>query len=137
MKNITLIIAVVIVLASCNKEVSNTLKVGEITEIKLREEANNTQYGLSLRVVSIDDSRCPKGVICVWEGNASVQLHLKTKKDEYNFTLDTNRSRPNFNNEVTIEGFNYQLIDVLPYPVVDKKQSKKTIKILINNKITN
>jgi len=137
MKNITLIIAVVIVLASCNKEVSNTLKVGEITEIKLREEANNTQYGLSLRVVSIDDTRCPIGVICIWEGNASVQLHLKTKEDEYNFTLDTNRFHPNFNNEVTIEGFNYQLIDVLPYPVVDKKQSKKTIKVLIDNKIIN
>lgn len=113
-----------------NKEI-NTLKFGEITEIKLGETVENSDYGLSLIVENINDSRCPVGVECIWEGNASVEFKLTTKKGEYKFTLDTH-SPPNFKNDTVIEGIKYQLRNVLPYPVHGEEQVIQTVRILID-----
>lgn len=35
---------------------------------------------LSLEVKEINDSRCPEGVTCIWEGNASVIVEVKSAK---------------------------------------------------------
>ena len=110
------------------------LKIGEITEIVLGKVANNTRYGVSLRFESVNDSRCPTGLVCVWQGNASVQLYLKTQKGEYDFTLNSIGTSPHFEDEVIIEGFICRLIDVLPYPVFGEEQPVKTIKILVDKK---
>ena len=110
---------------------SSLLKIGEITGIKPGETAGNTQYDLSLRVENINDSRCPTGVNCVWEGNASIQLHLTTQNGQYDFTLDTNPSSM-FKTDTLIEGIKYKLVDVLPYPVFGEEQ-EKTAKILVDN----
>ena len=115
------------------QEENFTLKVGETTEIILGEVANNKQYGISLRVESINDSRCPLGGVCVWQGNALVQLHLKTSKGNYDFTLNTLHDSSHFNNEEIIEGLIYRLIDVLPYPDFREEQPIKTIKIMVDN----
>ena len=114
------------------KEEINTLNLGEITEIKLGETVENSDYGLSLVVENINDSRCPIGVNCFWEGNASVEFQLTTKKGEYKFTLDTH-SPPNFKNDTVIEGIKYQLKNVLPYPVYGEEQAIKTVRILVDN----
>jgi len=113
----------------CGKNEKHLLKIGKITEIKEGKTVENSDYGLSLHVENINDSRCPKKADCFWEGTASVTFQLITKKGEYKFTLDTH-SPPNFINDTVIEGIKYQLKDVLPYPDSGRKQSKKTIKIL-------
>jgi len=115
-------------------EKNNTLKIGEIIEITLGEVALNKQLGLSLRFENVNDSRCPIGILCVWQGFASVELHLKTKKGEYDFELYSSsapNAPSNYFDEVIIEGLKYQLIDVLPYPVWDEDQPVKIIKILV------
>ena len=120
-----------LLLFSCNKDRGiNTLKIGEITEIKLGETVDNTQYGLSLQVENISDGRCPIGVYCFWEGNASVDFNLTTKKGKYNFTLDVHPP-PFFKNDTVIEGMKYQLIDVLPYPDINEEHMEKVVKILV------
>ena len=125
------LIGIVFLFFSCSKnEEKNALKIGKITEIKSGKTVTNSQYGLSLRVRNISDSRCPIGVMCVWEGNASVEFHLTTKKGEYDFTLDTHHP-PNFKNDTMIESIKYELKDVLPYPGDGKKLSKQTVKILV------
>jgi len=106
------------------------LKIGEETEIKSGETACNAQYGLSLRVENVNDSRCPMYATCVWAGTASVQFHLTTANGEYNFVLDTYLGG-SFKNDTIIEGIKYELIDVLPYPVFGGEQSIKTVKILL------
>jgi len=131
MKRYFLILAVIL-FASCHKEANNhILKIGKTTEIKLGETAYNAQYGLSLSVENIQDSRCPNGATCVWAGYASVQLHLTTKLDNYDFTLYTLVNAV-FKNDTIIESFKYKLIDVVPYPVVGEKPPVKTVKILVS-----
>jgi hypothetical protein len=124
------LIGFVFLFFSCgkNEEGIITLKIGKVTEIKLGETAENTQKGLSLRVDGINDSRCPKGAQCVWEGSAYVEFHLTTEKEKYNFTLETH---PYHQNDTVIEGIKYELIDVLPYPDLNKKQPVKKVKVLV------
>ena len=106
------------------------LKIGETTEIKSGETACNSQYGLSLRVENVNDSRCPTGVICVTAGDASVQFYLATKKGECSFTLHTLQNAT-YKRDTIIEGFKYQLRNVLPYPVHGEDQPIKTVRILV------
>ena len=129
------LIGIAILCFSCNnnEESITTLKIGKVTEIKSGGTAENSQKGLLLQVGYINDSRCPEGAMCSWEGNASVEFHLTTKKEEYDFTLDTHRP-PNFKNDIVIEGVKYELIDVLPYPVLGEETHIKTVKILVGGK---
>lgn len=125
--------------SSCNDnadEGGNNLKtegleIGKTIEMELGETFENPELGLSLRVENIGDSRCPVGANCIWEGNAAVEFQLITKNENYTFTLDTH-SPPGFNNETVIEGFKYQLLDVLPYPVEGEEQPTKRVKILVD-----
>ena len=129
---------------SCEKGVQNNdncvgnidLKIGETTEIKSGETACNVQYGLSLRVISVNDGRCPEGVDCMRiEGvsEASVEFQLTTKKGKYNFTLDTYQGGA-FTNDTIIEDIKYQLRDILPYPMsFGEEQAIKTVRIWIGN----
>ena len=123
--------AVLLFTACDKKEKNDTLKIGEFTEIELGKTVENSDYGLSLSVENIDDSRCPIGVNCFWEGNAAVEFQLATKTGECKFTLDTH-SPPNFRNDTVIEGVKYQLKNVLPYPVYGEEQAIKTVSILVN-----
>ena len=121
-------------IAGCSKENSeemiNPLNIGEVTEIKLGGTSYNSKKGLSLQAYNVNDSRCPIGAICVWAGYASVDFYLTTKKRKYDFTLPTPYT---FKNDTVIEGIKYELIDVLPYPELNKEQPVKTVKILVTN----
>ena len=114
------------------KEKSDDLITGKLTEIELGKTVEIADYGVSLRVESINDCRCPIGSNCKWEGNASVEFKLTTTNGEYNFTLDTHQGDP-FRNDTVIEGIKYQLKDVLPYPVHGEEPSRQTVNILVVN----
>jgi hypothetical protein len=139
-KAIVLLSLTALLAVSCAKEddeVSIELKVGEITELKVGETAINSQYSLSLRVDNVDDYRCPVGVDCMLAEDhvsLSVQIHLTTKNDAYSFTfVDAPAwSATPSNKAITIEGMDYHLEDVLPYPVSFEDQSIKTVKISVN-----
>jgi hypothetical protein len=127
------IIGLFLLFFSCDKdEKIDTLEIDELIEIELGKTVEISEFGLSLRVENIYDSRCPVGGICVWEGNASVEFQLTTKKEKHKFTLDTNKS-PIFKNDTIIEGLKYQLKDVLPYPVIGEEATIKTVKIFVDN----
>lgn len=127
------LIGLFILLLSCEKnEEVDTLKVGGITEIKHEETVENTQYGLSLQVKKIEDRRCPEDVVCVWGGNATVEFQLTTKKGKYDFSLCTNGPLFSLGNFTEIDNLKYQLLDVLPYPVSNKEEAVKTVKIMVS-----
>jgi hypothetical protein len=116
--------------SGCDKK--EDVKISETIEIKSSETACISQNRLSLRVVNVNDSRCPKGAECYWEGNAYIEFQLTTKNVEYSFTLDTHLGSP-FRNDTIIEGIKYQLRNVLPYPNILEEQPIKTVRILVGN----
>jgi hypothetical protein len=65
-------------------------------------------------IEAIEDSRCPKGVSCIWEGDAVVKIRLEMPNTSpSNNTLHTNKR---FASEIEHGGARIVLIDVTPYP---------------------
>jgi len=64
-----------------------------------------------------DDSRCPKGVTCVWAGNAQVQI-LVAFKNRKPLAVPLNTSlEPK---EIAYRGFKIKLVGLTPYPKVNE-----------------
>ncbi|RXJ52304.1 hypothetical protein [Gelidibacter gilvus] len=64
-----------------------------------------------------NDSRCPTGVVCVWEGDAVAAFTLTKNNTVRSFNLHTNSK---FQNDTIIEGIAIKLIKITPYPLSDQ-----------------
>ena len=53
----------------------------DAVEVELRFDETVASRGLELRWLEIDDSRCPTGVTCVWEGQVVVSLEVARGED--------------------------------------------------------
>lgn len=63
-----------------------------------------------LSVEDIQDSRCPEGVVCFWQGEVTVKLGIGTGNDE-TVILSS------FHEPVdTLGNYRFSLIEVYPYP---------------------
>jgi hypothetical protein len=91
-------------------------------EFSLRPGEERSIIGEDLVVgfKSVDeDSRCPAGLQCFWEGNAKVTVELKKSGQALSTVqLDTSPSS-GFSSKANYLNYTIQLIDLLPYPHVD------------------
>ncbi len=69
-----------------------------------------------IELVSVDDSRCPSDVNCVWAGNAAVLLRITNNDNEQEFGLNTNPGENTGVGETELFGYKIALVDVSPYP---------------------
>jgi len=61
-----------------------------------------------------DDSRCPEGAECVWEGNAVVRLeYIAPDSPPIGFRLNTART---LTRDTTIQRHRIELVSLTPYP---------------------
>lgn len=67
------------------------------------------------------DSRCPKDVQCIWEGNATVKINFNNlqKAIQSEFTLDTH---PMLSRDTTLNNYYIKLIELSPH----RKQEEMT-----------
>ena len=94
------------------------LPLNETLDMRYSELYCNAEYEIRLSFDSLQDSRCPIGATCIWEGNARVQFIFKQgQENPSRFWLNTHG---NFPSDTTIDGIRFELLDVLPYPDVDK-----------------
>lgn len=82
--------------------------------LPLGRTADNGELAVTFEGVS-EDSRCPIGVMCVWEGNASIRLTLASGGDTQaailNSTLDPKAA--------AFAGYTIGYRDLTPYPEQD------------------
>lgn len=113
-----------LLLLACNKE-SGSGEFSFDQELNLRAGRSYTAGGdnLSIKVTQINDSRCPIGVVCVWQGEATVRLDV-SDGNLFRLTLSTLRQPAD-----TIGPYIFRLIDVLPYPVHGREvpDAEKTV----------
>lgn len=74
--------------------------------------------GVDLRFLSLEESRCPEGAVCVWGGVVTVQL-LANGQDTVGFTGSGDLSNANIRVD-TLENMALRLVGLFPYPQVDK-----------------
>ena len=72
-----------------------------------------TRDKLKIKFVSVEDSRCPQDVDCIWAGNVKVTIKVTNRKGESKtFDLNTNlETKP-----VKFAGYEIKLGGVAPYP---------------------
>ena len=91
-------------------------RVGEPFQLGVGESVVIADAGFRVgfdRVTS--DSRCPRNVECIWEGNSAARTWAETSRvDRTFFNLNTN---PQFQGQASFIGFFVRLLGVAPHPV--------------------
>lgn len=109
---------------------SKEIKLDEPFMIKLHQRLSIDD--IDVEFSEIEDSRCPSDVTCIWEGRASITLHIYNQTQYQRITLTTDET-PTFH----VSSYEINLIDILPYPVSTKDISEEyvaTINISKNKK---
>lgn len=74
----------------------------------------------------INDSRCPTGAYCFWEGNAIVRFKFEKFNDEpVLFDLNTHGG---FTTDTIISGYKFSLVGLYPYPALSRRIDQKDYK---------
>lgn len=99
---------------------SEELLLNDTIEIFDRTCKFNSEYQFFLCLDSIlEDSRCPTGALCIWEGDARIKFHFeKFNEQPVYFVLHTN---PKATTEISIDRFKISLIDLHPYPSIHNR----------------
>jgi hypothetical protein len=118
------------ILSGCKKETdTGTFLLNEELTLKTGVVYRSPSDNLSVKVVKISDSRCAIGVVCIWQGEATVYLDVKDVKT-WEVVLST------FHQPIdTVNNYIFKLIDVLPYPKyqVEVPEDEKKVILQINS----
>ena len=95
--------------AEMSTRLSDTITIG------INEVYQHRQPNFCLQIDSVlNDSRCPVGVQCFWEGNAEVRFRLTTFDSKpIMFNLNTANA---FRKDTVIQGTNFKLIELNQQP---------------------
>jgi hypothetical protein len=114
MKYFLLILTIITLLACKDDSVFNAsepikiLNLNDTSEVCVGQLVGLSNNEIVFRFDSlIQDSRCPIGVVCVWQGNASIHITFPLHVD----TLDTY-----FKPMISYANYKIYLIDLLPCP---------------------
>lgn len=129
MKNLILsAFFVTLLFVSCNnKDLSDTFKIGFNEEFQQGTINQSDDNLLKFSITEINDSRCPRDVVCIWKGKADVKIEIESPL-KGNVILST------YDNPIdTFDTYSFELIDVSPYPIstqtVELENYKVTLKI--------
>lgn len=101
------------------------LEIGQSAQI----QGTSGELALTFEDV-VNDSRCPIGVECVWEGEAVVAIHIKLPdgtEESMELTLGVTREHP----PATIGDWKISIVELLPYPVADEQPDTYTAGFLV------
>jgi aspartyl/asparaginyl-tRNA synthetase len=91
---------------------ANAQKTEQAT-VAVNQQKKLSRSKLKIKFISVEDSRCPEDVTCVWAGNAKVTIKVTNRKGESK-TFDLNTSlQPQ---SAKFDGYEIKLGEVTPHP---------------------
>ncbi|MDO8428905.1 MAG: hypothetical protein Q7S92_06880 [Candidatus Diapherotrites archaeon] len=109
---------------------------------KFEEEFNLAQGqtakfsdNLEIKLIEIQDSRCPSKVTCVWQGEGKTILEIKQDAilvENITLTLDTNSSQTFTRKDKIGNQYLISLISIEPYPIAGQESSEKIAKLKVD-----
>jgi len=94
-----------------------TLLVNDTILVAYGDTLRNEQLNMWITFDELlQDSRCPIGVWCFWEGNAELSFLVFDSRKVHELVLNSN---PSFPTSADIEKYKIHLINVTPYPHID------------------
>ena len=112
----------------------SNLNLNDTIELSYRECVYDPDDHFYICLDSVlNDSRCPTGVMCIWEGNAEVRFRFeKLNENPIFFNLNTHLSSTK---DTIIDNHKISLIGLDPYPAIGVRYSQMLYKAqLIINK---
>lgn len=107
---------------------TSTVAASDTVTLELGASATFEPAGIRVTFLRlVEDSRCPIGLTCVWEGDAEVRLGVDTKEGAEEVTLHTTLEP----RSVPIGQLVLMLVDVLPRPTEDPMADPGTTRILL------
>lgn len=82
---------------------------------KNTEPVISDQDDLTIRLLEVEDTRCPEDAMCAWEGNATVMMRGEHNGNVEDFTLNIYGS-DEYPNKIDLWEFEITLNDLTPYP---------------------
>jgi hypothetical protein len=116
--NITIALIVALGAALFTPPATATM-LAEKIELRVGESARLGSSDLTVVFEKVDsDGRCPKGVQCVWEGDAVVRLSIGAPKQTRTTVLL--HTHPDGQREAESAGFRLRLEALDPYPTIER-----------------
>jgi len=130
---IFLLMVGIMLLAGCSPKNGNSVveaSLGQEFVLSMGQTATINGEGLSIKFDAVNsDSRCPRGAVCVWAGEAECQLSITYNKSTsrviYKDTGGVAGSTQDFFNEYNIS------FKLTPYPQVDKQIASADYKLFM------
>lgn len=107
-----------------------TFPIGREFSLRMNELYASPDGQYTIKITDVDDSRCPEGVQCIWEGEVVIKGEWTDHKDKSTFevhsVLKDQNKQP--------EGFIFEITDARPYPKfgTDSKPEDLVITLLIS-----
>lgn len=126
-----LVISLVVLAAStaCAQVQSVELRLDETTVV---EWIGSSPASLSIEWRQVTDSRCPRDVTCVWEGEVAVELWVSTGTDEpVQVMLIPDKPKGEGSTAVLRQGHTLRIDRVTPEPVADGPPPRSDYRALL------
>ncbi len=113
---------------ACDTLSPSSFEVGMDQQFRLRYEETalirDAGFAVTFKKLN-EDSRCPEGLRCFWEGNASVVVTVGDIDLTLNTTLEPR--------EAGLAGYAIRLVDVQPHPRrdVERRPSEYTVTLIV------
>jgi hypothetical protein len=120
--------AIVLTAPGCGRSDYPRVRLNEEFSLSVGQRASIEGEGLEVRFNEvIEDSRCPRGVTCIWAGRASCALELAHKGPSYRIVL----TEPGLTDEYAKETYEgYELVfHVTPYPEAGTQIAKDAYRL--------
>ncbi|MEZ4935688.1 MAG: hypothetical protein R2788_26585 [Saprospiraceae bacterium] len=148
MKNwIIIIVAAFLFFSGCQKEDSilpmeeyalktstenQTVPIGEEIILHVGQTVMVVPDGFRITFSTVsEDSRCPTGVNCIWEGRAVIKLVVENRENTYEVLLETPNSQETTGPAINLFGRTIKLLQVAPYPEADHQITTKEYRIVL------
>ncbi|WP_299079477.1 hypothetical protein [uncultured Paraglaciecola sp.] len=101
------------------------------SEVTLSAGEELAYQEIKLAVIAVEDSRCPTGEQCIWEGQVKVTLEVSNNHSEKTVVTLLNQPKSATANAL---GYRIRLVDVAPHPKKGKviPQLSQIIKLQID-----
>jgi len=101
--------------SKCETPVGQHPVLGNSFNLRYGEHSTLAGENLTLTFAQVlEESRCPVGVRCIWEGNARIGVKAE-RPPSRPATLELNTSG-RYDKEATYQGYQVQLLNVVPHP---------------------
>mgnify|MGYP006885800197 FL=1 len=124
MKKISILFLLLFTLFSCtDDEESKHFDFGEEKQFRVDEYYSDYSESLVFEISAISDSRCPTGVVCIWAGEARVEIAISSPE------IDTLELSTHDQRTATSGDYTFELIDVTPYPDINTESKVEDYRV--------